>query len=283
MKVYITGRKSYIANYLIQFLQAKGIYAYSAHASIKNYEFLLTDMAQVNPDIVIHVAQCTDKNNFTALKNLNIIGTKNVIQAMQSIHCNKLIFLSTTQLYNCRKPSIQHEYSPLLVNNNYTVSKLSAEHIIYAAHNISSIIVRTCEVVGYTKDYCQSFFDKLYFSALSQSVLHFKPLRYEFLGLQDMANGYYLLLVKLAKSTRKTQEIFNLSNDCNYHKIIIIAAWQKYLRSLGKIRIKSIMNYSIETPIFNVCNTSKLKYTTGWTVRQSLEDIIATYPVINLP
>lgn len=278
MVVYITGRKSQVANYLLYYLRQKGINVYLSSVSIKNYHGLLSEMLQLKPDVVIHVAQYTNDDPL-ALKNINIIGTKNVINAMQQVKCNKIIYMSTSELYNYKSNITAHENTLLYPNNNYKISKLVAEQIIFSASNIKSIIVRTCKVVGYDAAYNNSFFDKIHRITENQIVLHLKPNKYEFLALEDMANAYYLLLSHIQKSKNNKQEIYNLTNDCTYNKIIIVIAWQKYLASKNKTRMLVIVKKLPEIPLFTIACNDKLKNTTGWAVRKTIEDIISGYPL----
>lgn len=114
------------------------------------------------PDIVVHGAAetfvDTSIKNATPFVNSNILGTQVVIDACLKWNVEKLVYVSTDEVYGHLEDEDAKswtENTPINPRNPYAVSKASAELLIKAAHNTHGLqynITRACNNYGPWQD-----------------------------------------------------------------------------------------------------------------------------------
>jgi UDP-glucose 4-epimerase len=113
----------------------------------------LDDIFKNNPiDIVFHFAAKIVVSESVKLpklyRDVNTIGTQNILDVMTKYHCNKLIFTSTAAVYGNPKNIPIDENDNKEPINPYGQSKLDAEDLIIKRRNMKYVIFRFFNVAG---------------------------------------------------------------------------------------------------------------------------------------
>ncbi len=164
MNIMVTGGSGFIGTNLVSDLLKEGhnvsIYdkqkseTYPDHciiADIRDKEKLTSSMRGI--DALYHLAaeHRDDVRPISLYYDVNVVGAKNIVYALETNSVKKLIFTSTVALYglNAWKPN---ENSPLIPFNDYGESKYKAEAIFNdwanSDHSRTSVIVRPTVVFG---------------------------------------------------------------------------------------------------------------------------------------
>lgn len=111
-------------------------------------------------DAVIHMAALTSvpesMTNKDEYEEVNLDGTKNLIQVMKEHNCNKLVFSSTASVYRQSNEPVR-EIDPIEPLNNYALTKYQAEQFIKENKDwLNAVIFRYFNVIGYADDYDKS-------------------------------------------------------------------------------------------------------------------------------
>ena len=111
-------------------------------------------------DIVIHMAALTSvpesMTNKEEYEEVNLEGTKNLIQVMKEHDCNKLVFSSTASVYQQSNEPVK-EIDPIEPLNNYALTKYQAEQFIKENNDwLNAVIFRYFNVIGYSENYDRS-------------------------------------------------------------------------------------------------------------------------------
>jgi UDP-glucose 4-epimerase len=247
-KCFVTGGAGFIGSYLVETLLSRGcnVTAYDNLASgkenwlenclgnsrfkfvrgdITDYESLVSKMK--GHDIVWHFGANTNMmigatNPKIDLTN-GLMGTYNVLNAMQSNGVYELIFPSSGAVYgDIRRPPATEEYGPLLPVSTYGASKLSAEGWISAYWHLAKItswIFRFGNVLGarMTHGVIHDLLSRLQSNAVELEV---EPEELEVLGDGTGEKNYFLveecidgMIYAYIHSPHSGAEIFNLGSD----------------------------------------------------------------------
>jgi nucleoside-diphosphate-sugar epimerase len=108
--------------------------------------FLLS--ATQNVSTVIHLASVVpDSSNFRDIWSVNVIGTKNLLEACEYNNVKKFIYISSVAAYAPPLASVVSEDARLGGVEVYGKSKTNAEYLVKKSI-INSIILRPCQVYG---------------------------------------------------------------------------------------------------------------------------------------
>ena len=177
MNIAVTGASGHIARDLIPFLEGLGHTVIRISTSLpKNsdcdysYDDLSSKSIKRKVDILFHLASFNsklDKKSF----NKEITLTSDLLNALSSIKCSKLIFFSTCKVYGSPGLADQKldEHSPLNPQCEYSRAKLKCEDLIKItshALGIDSIVFRLPPMLNSSK---VSYIGKLL--ALSRSPM----------------------------------------------------------------------------------------------------------------
>lgn len=157
MKILVTGSSGFLGKEVIKTLQKK-------HTIVK-YDFIegknILDKVELfeslkGIDIVIHLAAIIENEN-PNLWEVNVKGTKNLVEQSIKQKVKKIIYLSSTGVYGCpnRKVNEKTKTNP---ENKYEKSKLEAENILLAQQEkICISIIRSAMIFG-PNNYWQKMF-----------------------------------------------------------------------------------------------------------------------------
>ena len=140
MKVLVTGANGQLGSDVVNELRKRNHEVVSTDIS-GNMDYLLDitkdsiieEVKKINPDAIIHCAAWTavdaaeDEENKQKVYNINVIGTRNLVEAAKDLDC-KFLYLSTDYVFNGKgdkpwKPDDKN-YEPL---NYYGETKLKGE------------------------------------------------------------------------------------------------------------------------------------------------------------
>jgi len=137
MKVIVTGSSGFLGKRLVRALQKR-------HHVIFNYDIILgydilnvqqleKCFAKFKPDVIIHLAACSDLNIYREKPEIsykiNVIGTRNILEICEK-HNVRLLFASTCCCYGNNNCHPSNEESPLAPAEAYAKSKVISEQEI---------------------------------------------------------------------------------------------------------------------------------------------------------
>ena len=165
-KILITGGTGFIGSRLAKTLSAKDfqvtVLARNKKSDINssNIEFIQADIqdkekvdsAIEGKDIVFHLAAVTDEQlPFKVLYDINVNGTRNVLEACIKQNPKCLIFTSTTGVLGPTGERPAQETDPYNPQTNYEKSKCEAERLVLEYHkkfNLPVVILRPTMIYG---------------------------------------------------------------------------------------------------------------------------------------
>jgi len=165
VKIVITGGSGFIGTHLSNYLKKDhDITVFDRNrppnSEVNYVEGDITDSSQVEEtlegcEVVIHLAatvgvKITENDPILTL-NVNIFGTKNVLDACVQNGVQKIIFASSSEIYGEPFKVPIDEISPLMPITNYGVSKIAAEEFIKAyskVHGIKYSVLRFFNAYG---------------------------------------------------------------------------------------------------------------------------------------
>jgi dTDP-glucose 4,6-dehydratase len=215
----------------------------------KSSEFYLADVCDIDtmnkifelskPDYVIHLASVasnsTNNINDIMMINNNINGLKNIATLCVKFN-SKLIYVSTTDVYNYIEQTKKIETSGLYPSNKYIVSKICCENLLNVfglENNLNYNIVRTTEVFGprqHNGVVVDMFLDikgheKINLYSKGNTVR-------DILHIEDFSSAISILLDKGAD-----KEIYNLSANVDFTELEIAAT---IIETIGEGKIEFI-------------------------------------------
>ena len=231
-----------------------------------------------NIDCVIHLADLNDIKNSIDNKqdymDVNLTGTENLLKVMKEFSCNKIIFTSTSTVYdNCIITSIPITDNPKSAPvsykkvftkiketgvqkliDNYSFTKLLAERLIEHNQDLRYSILRLSEVIGYEDWYnLEKEFDKnKVMSSLISSIQYNKAFKID-------GNLYYPNSRKNPADHTLVKDYVDVRDVCN---AIYLAYKYLDIHSHSIFNISSSKDYSLleVLEIFNNVNNTNIKY-----------------------
>ena len=246
MKILITGGAGFIGSELGKFLLSKGMdvvlldnmeYGYwdnfSDNATLKK-NFILADVRDADfakylegVDVVFHLAgisalpECESKP--VKAFDVNTKGTVNVLNACRNTRVKKVIFASTSAVYeNNPKEEIHKEIDPVCPNLIYATSKYCAEQVCksYAQnYDMNIIICRFFNVFGPHQDFKRkyppftSFLIREALAGRVPTIYNTTDVKRDYIYVDDLMTYLYLMVTSV-KHFRA--EIFNLATGQAY-------------------------------------------------------------------
>jgi len=156
MKILIIGGSSVIGSKLLSYFLEQHItteftffsnnipYAKGLKLDVTQKDKTVELISNINPDIVIHTVALTNVDlcelNKTLTDSININTTVNVIEGCK-ITKSKLVFISTSAIFNGEKQQYSEEDSPS-PSNYYGITKANAEKLVQRS-NLPYLILRT--------------------------------------------------------------------------------------------------------------------------------------------
>ena len=298
-KIFVTGGAGFIGSAIIKRLQElhhevlvfdnlsfgsrKFINIADSHfvqGDILDKVALKTAMHQFSPDYVLHLAAihfipyCNEHPFESA--NINITGTKNVLEICQELpRLEKILFASTAAVYPIYEMAISETLEPA-PSDIYGLSKLVGEELCKKFHLESGIPVIICR---FFNAFGPNETNPHLIPAIQQQVQNgariiklgnTEPKR-DFIHTYDMAEAVQLLLRQFDKGI----DIFNLGRGIEYSVLEVTAAFEKALGEKitveidpGRVRKSDRLHL--------LANIDKLSLFSGWKPMISIENGIKT-------
>jgi len=156
--VLVTGASGFIGSHLARVLTSQGAVVTAVCRSITGQARALTDLtgflqvrqgnledasglrqivAEIQPEYVFHLGAVVDlersRATADACMRVNVMGTLNLLQALEGVQVKRLVFTSTSEVYG-DNPTPFHEDQRERPPSPYAVSKLAAEHLCLFFH-----------------------------------------------------------------------------------------------------------------------------------------------------
>jgi len=143
-KILVTGGNGYLGSFLVKALKSKGAQVfivsknvvetdYSFNVDLSNFENLNKIISEIQPDIVYHLAANISRERdfsiFEEMLNDNVLGTYNLIKALQNTNYQHFIFTSTSEIYGNNESPFHENQIPNPVSP-YSLTKVMAENLI---------------------------------------------------------------------------------------------------------------------------------------------------------
>ena len=227
MKIIITGGSGFIGSCLaMQLKQEHDVTIFDVKKNMSDINFIKGDVTNlenvknsiVNCDLVIHLAAAlgvvnVEKDPIQTL-NINLGGTKNVLEACRINNIKKIIFSSSSEIYGEPAKIPIKENDPITPITTYGISKLASEEYIKSyskSYGIQYTIFRLFNVYGDMQDtqwVLPAFVDKAISNKLISIHSDGSQVR-AFCYVSDIADAFQSVL------QTANGEIINVGNDSN--------------------------------------------------------------------
>ena len=300
-KIFITGGCGFIGSHVTEYLFNKykksSIYVYDKityAASTKNLKkiskskrvhiikkdilnYKELEKYSKNTNILIHAAAESHVDNSFNLTNdfikTNVIGTKNVMDVCKKNKIEKIIHISTDEVYGEIYKSNFNERSSFNPSNPYSSSKAAAEMIINGyihSYNLPIIIVRANNIFG-TRQHPEKLIPGCCWSLIKKKkfTIHGKGKQLRsFLYVKDFCEGLYKILTK-----GKKNEIYNIGSNFEYQNFEVY----KIIAKENNLNYKKFSKYVEDRPFNDFrysLNFNKIMKL-GWKPKTKIEDKIS--------
>ena len=301
-KIFITGSAGFIGSHLSEKLFYKYkkcnfiLYDKITYAANKfyiqniikkkNVKFIKNDLLNFNAleknlqnvDLAINVAAESHVDNSfgnsLVFTKTNTLGTHFFLEACRKQKVNRIIHVSTDEVYgeNLGIPFKEEQF--LNPTNPYSASKAAADMIVNAykkSYNMNISTLRANNIYG-IRQYPEKLIPKTIFCLLTNKKMpiHGNGNNYRhYLSIDDFCDG----VIKIIENG-KLNEIYNIASDKHYKVKDIVKIIAKNLNKDFKSNIKFIKDRPFNDKIYKI-NCSKLKKL-NWKVERNLTDDIST-------
>ena len=284
-KILITGGAGFIGSAVINHLTRKNHdISVIDNLSFGNRNFIPTDdshffhydildrdrmfriMHEIKPEILVHLAAvhfipyCNEHPFESA--NINIQGTRNVLDAAAESGIKKVFFASTAAVYPIADEPLteEHPTGPLDI---YGLSKLTGEYLCRAFHSDTSIPVVICRFFNAfgpneTNPHLIPEIQKQVLNGNRNIKLGNLAPKRDFIHTFDMANAVETLLEKVNNGI----SVFNLGRGIEYSVSEIVDSFSKALGEKINIEVDPARVRKVER-MHLLADVSKLK-ALGW-------------------
>lgn len=285
--VLVTGGKGYLGAELVKALKLRGalvsVVDNQACYGQNEYDVDITEpkaltaaVAKIQPQIVFHLAATLNRNrgveHYDSSVAVNIIGTKNLLEALKNTDYEKLIFTSTSEIYGDNQAPYAEEMLPRPVSP-YSFSKASAEMLITTVSELYAknfVILRLFNFYG--PGMPEGFFIPAMIKALqTQAVFNMTEGRQtrDFMHVGDVVNALLLAANKPAANN----EIFNVCSSQAKSLRDFVLECKKELKSPCKINFGALPYR--ENEIWNMLgDNSKIVSALGFTLTKTVASFI---------
>jgi nucleoside-diphosphate-sugar epimerase len=224
MKLAITGGGGFLGYHLcnnladkfdeILVLDIAGIDYKEYPPNIKYFNIDIRNQNKLNSifedvDVVIHAAAALPLWEKKDIFEININGTKNVLEAAKNNHIKRVIYVSSTAVYGIPKKHPLYEDSPLVGVGPYGESKIKAEEICrqYRSGGMVVSIVRPKSFIGTGRlGVFQILYDWIE-SGKKIPIIGTGKNYYQLLDVEDLVEAVYLLI---SGPAQKVNDCFNI-------------------------------------------------------------------------
>lgn len=199
----------------------------------------------------------------------NIIGTQVLLDAARKYGVNKVVYISTDEVYGEIEQGQFYEYSIIKPNSPYSVSKAAADLLVQSyirTYDFPAIIVRPSNNYG-PWQYPEKFIPVIIYKALKNEKIpvYGKGLNVrEWLYVSDCVNALFAVLEK-----GKIGEIYNLGSGSEKRNIAVA---KMILGLLGKS--ENLIEFVVDRPGHDIrysLNSNKIKTELAWAPETNLD------------
>jgi UDP-glucose 4-epimerase len=223
-KILVTGGNGYLGSFLVKSLKSKGAEVfivsknvvetdYSFNVDLSNFENLNKIISEIQPDIVYHLAANISRERdfsiFEEMLNDNVLGTFNLIKALQNTNYQHFIFTSTSEIYGNNESPFHENQIPAPVSP-YSLTKVMAENLIKTYHTQvqkNYTILRLFNFYG--ENMSESFFITQLINTLKRNEdfpMTLGDQSRDFLYIEDVISA----MILSAENTNAQNETFNV-------------------------------------------------------------------------
>lgn len=312
-KIFITGAEGFIGSHLAEQLVKKGfnvkaLVQYNSFSSygwldnseiLENIEVVLGDIRDhtnienlINDsDIVVHLASLIAiPYSYKASRSYidtNVVGTLNVMQACIRSNIEKVIHISTSEVYGSAQYVPIDENHPLQAQSPYSASKIGADAIAFSFHksfNLPLIIARPFNTFGprqSSRAVIPTIISQLVKGDNKIKLGSLSPIR-DFNYVLDTCDG----IISLINSDSRTiGETFNIGSGkgVNIQKLVEIIGILTKTDPIISFDEERIRPKDSEVDRL-ICNNEKIKKMVGYDPKFSLEKgLSATIDWMKIP
>ncbi len=297
-KIFITGAAGFIGSHLSErifseFKNSKIVLydkiTYAANIKYiknlllnKNIKFVKNDLLNFktlekylsNTDLAINVAAESHVDNSFGnsliFTKTNTLGTHCFLEACRKQGVNKIIHVSTDEVYGENLGKHYNEKQILNPTNPYSASKAAADMIVNSynhSYNLNVITVRANNIFG-IRQFPEKLISKSIYSFLNKKKMTIhgngSSKRY-YLSVEDFCEG----IIKIIRKG-KPGEIYNISSEKYYKILKIVKLITKHLQIDFKKNIIFIKDRPFNDKIYKI-NSDKLKKL-GWKQTKQLDE-----------
>jgi len=287
--VAVTGAAGFLGSHLCEALVQKKIKVYAldnfSAGSTKNIEsikdkieLVKCDITKANDltiirevDIVFHLAAIANprvcKNNFDLAFNVNVSGTKNVLDACKK-NCERVIFMSSSSVYGDPIYVPIDEKHPLNGKDPYAITKIIGEYLCknyYENYGVPVTIVRNFNTFG-PRQSTEYLIPTLIIQALEKKEIEIwnsKPSR-DFNYVDNVVDA----LLKVVEVEDLVGDVVNIGSG---KEIKVGELAEGISRIFGGIPVIDLKKETVGSSRL-VCDNRKLVEKTGWKPKVSFED-----------
>lgn len=307
MKVLITGGAGFLGLHLASFLEKQKFYltlvdinTFDKTEYPGDYRLVITDVRDrkkmfelaEKQDVIIHAAAALPLSPKQEILDVNIEGTKNMLDAFIKSRGKRFIHISSTAVYGVPKKHPIFESDPLIGVGPYGQSKIEAEKLCFAAieKDLPLTIIRPKTFVGGGRlGVFEILFDWIH-DGKRIPVIGRGENRYQLLDVDDLVYSIYLFMKKGEKkyndvfnigakkfSSVKTdlQELFDFAKSGS--KIFLTPAWpiKKALWLFEKLGLSPLYQWVYDTADKDsFVSIEKLERALSWSPKYSNSDAL---------
>lgn len=225
MKITITGGSGFIGTHLAESLKEKHevVVLDQNMPKIEGVEFHECDLVKdeisewvKDSEIVVHLAaavgvKMTEEEPVKTL-DLNIIGTRKILEACQKNNVEKIVFSSSSEIYGEPQKVPIKETEPIMPITNYGISKMAGEEYVKAFSKIYGI---KYSILRFFNAYGPGQSNNFVIPEFVNNAILGKPIIIHgsgkqiraFCHIKDIVNGINLAI------ENKENDVFNIGND----------------------------------------------------------------------
>lgn len=303
MQVVITGGAGFIGGHLAELLVSEGhkvtVYDNFTTGREENLAGILREVRIVeadirdterisraffDKDIVVHLAAMVSvgecRENPRIAREINSIGTKNVLDAAHENKIKRLIYASTSAVYGDDPELPKTEQSPIKPMSMYASTKLDGEQAVRNCAGLENVTLRLLNVYG-PRQNPESPYSGVISKFITKLLRHQQPIIYgdgtqtrDFVYVTDVVDAIFLAITK----PQAAGETFNIATGTQTSVNQVFS----YLKQLTGSSVKPGFGPRPRDDILHsVADISKankiLDYAPKVSIREGLEKTLASY------